>query len=132
MIAPVLVAEIKRLLANSSLSQRKIAQKVGVSRGTVSGIANGSRPDYEAIRREREQEEALAPTGPLMRCPSCGGMVYAPCRLCHIRALLANRRQKGPHLHQRRLNWVNAPRAAFYPNDSARAAEKRPGTVTSA
>jgi hypothetical protein len=94
MIAPALIAEIKRLLTIGKSSQRKIATQMSVSRGTVSGIANGTRPDYEARRREREQEESLLPTGPLERCPGCGGMAYMPCQLCHIRQIKADRQRR--------------------------------------
>jgi transcriptional regulator with XRE-family HTH domain len=88
MLAPSMVGEIRRLLADDKLSQRKIARRTGVSRGTVAAIAAGRRPDYERLRAAR-QEDALEPTGPLMRCPQCGGKVYLPCRLCHARKLAA-------------------------------------------
>ena len=47
MIAPSIVNEIKRLLAEGKHSQRGIARMIGVSRGTVGAIARGTRPDYE-------------------------------------------------------------------------------------
>jgi hypothetical protein len=100
MIAPALVAEIKRLLTTGRLSRRKISKQLSVSRGTVSSIANGTRPDYEARRREREQEENLLPTGPLERCPGCGGMAYMPCQLCHVRQIKADRLQRKRFVRQ--------------------------------
>ena len=57
MIAPAKVMETERLLAVGKLSQRKIAALVGVSRATVSAIAAGTRPDYEARRLARLDEE---------------------------------------------------------------------------
>ena len=86
MIAPKIVTEIRRLLAEESLSQRRIAQLVGVSRGTVGAIASGRRPDYEALH-EPWEDELDEPAGPPERCPSCGGMVYMPCRLCRTQKM---------------------------------------------
>ena len=88
MLAPPLVAEIRRLVATQHLSQRQIAQVVGVSRGTVATIAAGKRPDYEALRSARQSDSAAA-SGPPERCPDCGGMVYAPCRVCRTREIMA-------------------------------------------
>ena len=85
MIASPVVAEIKRLLSDRELSQRKIALRMGVSRGTVGSIASGKRPDYEARRRTRK-DSFIAPTGPPVRCPGCGGMARMPCLACHVRA----------------------------------------------
>ena len=53
MIGEDTVAEIRRLLADGSLSQRKIAGLTHVSRGTVSAIASGRRPQYDAADRRR-------------------------------------------------------------------------------
>ena len=86
MIAQAKINEIERLLAAGELSQRKIAKMVGISRSVVGAIAAGTRPDYEALRRERE-ESFPEPLGPLGRCGGCGGMVYTPCRLCRIRLI---------------------------------------------
>jgi DNA-binding XRE family transcriptional regulator len=84
MIAAALVQEIRRLLAEGRLSQRQIARQLNVSRGTVGAIATGKRRE---VQRSAEQgkEDPLAPSGPPQRCPQCGGMVYLPCRLCHVR-----------------------------------------------
>ncbi len=91
MIAPDLIAEIQRLLAEGKLSQRKIAKLTGVSRGTVGAVANGKRQ-----LREREVncwEAGLEPQpGPPQHCPGCGGLVYLPCRLCRTREFLASHR----------------------------------------
>ena len=88
MIAPSVVQEVKRLLAEGNLSQRKIARMTGISRGTVGAIAGGKRQDYVALPRAAGDDPAQ-PTGPPQRCPGCGGMVYMPCRLCQARALKA-------------------------------------------
>jgi transcriptional regulator with XRE-family HTH domain len=90
MIAQALVNDVRRLLAEGHLSQRKIARVLGVSRGTVGAIATGRRPDFGRLHGATEEEE-FAPTGPPARCPGCGGMVYMPCRLCRARARRATR-----------------------------------------
>jgi hypothetical protein len=82
------VREVERLLAEGRLSQRKIAHVLGISRGVVSLIARGLRPDYEA--RQRDRDESAQQQGPIERCPGCGGRVYTPCRLCHVRKLQVN------------------------------------------
>jgi transcriptional regulator with XRE-family HTH domain len=84
MIAQTIVTEVRRLLADETLSQRKIARLMGVSRGTVGTIAAGKRPDYEMLRPAQEDDRD-EPAGPPERCPGCGGMVYLPCRLCRVR-----------------------------------------------
>lgn len=86
MISSHVVAEVRRLLEEGRLSQRKIAQWTGVSRGTVHAIARGRRPDCEA-RRCRRTDAVTPPSGPPRRCPGCGGMVQMPCLLCQLRAI---------------------------------------------
>jgi len=88
MIAPALVMEVRRLLGERKLSQRAIAKATGVSRGTVSAIASGKRPDYRPAIRDNELHFD-DPIGPPEKCPTCGGMVYMPCRLCQIRHHIA-------------------------------------------
>ncbi|MGA2031687.1 MAG: hypothetical protein ABSG68_05485 [Thermoguttaceae bacterium] len=84
MIPLALVNEVRRLLA-LKFSQREIVRLVGVSRGTIAGIASGTRPDYSL--RQAGEPDPLQPTAPPERCPTCGGMVYMPCRLCQVRSL---------------------------------------------
>ena len=96
MIAPAIVIEVRRLLAETKLSQRKIARVAGVSRGTVGTIASGRRPDYESL--PRDEDEIDEPAGPPARCGGCGGMVYMPCRLCRVQQ--AAPRQRRPAMRQ--------------------------------
>ncbi len=93
MIAFAVVDEIERLLGEGNLSQRKIAVRLGVSRGTVNAIAQGKRPDYRTRRRERD-DDFIAPCGPVARCPTCGAKVAMPCLACRVRALRASRRPR--------------------------------------
>jgi hypothetical protein len=97
MITPLVVREVKRLLAEGSYSQRKIARMTGVSRTTVRVIASGKRRDRDTPAREPRMG-LDKPTGPPRRCPGCGGLVYMPCRLCHVRELIAESRvaPRGP------------------------------------
>ena len=102
MIAECKVQEIERLLCEHRFSQRQIARRTGVSRATIAAIADGTRPDYEARRRlhqlRRAEEES---TGPVERCPGCGGMTQMPCRLCRMRRLRAEREEAARRERQR-------------------------------
>ena len=89
MIADAVVSEIRNLLVTGELSQRKIAQRLGVSRGTVSAIARGKRPDYAA--RRRNTDGFIPPSGLPKRCPGCGAMVQMPCQVCHLREIRQRR-----------------------------------------
>jgi hypothetical protein len=95
MLAPYLIAEVRRLLAEGKLSRRRIARSVGVSRGAVQDIALRKRPGYDL---PAESAEDIEPAAPPVRCPGCGGMVYLPCRLCEARCAAQRRR-----LHPQRL-----------------------------
>ncbi len=84
MIAASVVWAIQELLNEGKLSQRKIARRLGVSRGTVSGIARGKRrrpPMLPGPPKEWFFDSSAQP----IRCPGCGGMVRMPCLLCHVR-----------------------------------------------
>jgi transcriptional regulator with XRE-family HTH domain len=122
-LAPCLIEEVRRLLAEGKLSQRKIARATGVSRGVVDAIAAGKRPDYEGQRPRFD--EACEPAGPPARCPECGGKVYLPCRLCEARRAAASSPPRPPRTskngplvldlkeeHRRRYEQVRARRIA--------------------
>lgn len=83
------VTEIKQLLDARQLSQRAIAQKLGVSRGTVHAIASGRRGVHG---RESPGACVQTPLAPPVRCPGCGKRVYLPCVYC--RAVDYARRQR--------------------------------------
>ena len=89
MITTTIVDEIRRLLREGRLSQRRIASKIGVSRGTVNAIALGRRGSGH-VRRQPEAEGFSPPSGLPVRCPGCGAKVQMPCLLCYIR-----RRRRG-------------------------------------
>jgi hypothetical protein len=102
MITISVVKEIELLLAKGKYSHRRIALLLKVSRGTVSAIAKGERPDYESFHQKR-REELEEPGGPLQRCPGCGGMVYLPCRLCRMRRTKASAKRRSKFLFSLRL-----------------------------
>ena len=87
MLAESLVDQVFRLLTEGRMSQRKIALRTGVSRGIVCAIARGTRP--LDLRPKCADDDPDRPLGPPARCRGCGGMVYMPCRLCRVRAILA-------------------------------------------
>jgi hypothetical protein len=84
MITPAVVDEIRRMLREGRISQRGIARRAGVSRGTVNAIAQGKR-SCSRVRQPRDDEGFVPPTGVPVRCPGCGGRVQMPCLLCYIR-----------------------------------------------
>jgi hypothetical protein len=86
MIAPERIAEIRRLLSEGAHSQRAIARLTGISRGTVTAVANGRRPDY--VPRPKADATSPLRRGPCRRCRRCGALVYMPCRACAIRTRL--------------------------------------------
>lgn len=83
MIATTIVEEIQRMLHEGRLSQRKIASRMGVSRGTVNAIALGKRRKQLADKPRRDRG-FTPPSGPPRRCPGCGAKVQMPCLRCYI------------------------------------------------
>ncbi len=111
MIQHSIVQEVKRLLAEGNLSQRKIAKRIGLSRATVGAIASGKRPDYK--QRPPSEDDLFQPTGPSRRCSGCGGVVYLPCRLCYVRDIKRREEQQARRrtlLSQGRFEEINRPR----------------------
>jgi hypothetical protein len=99
-IAAGVVGEIRSLLAEGGLSQRKIAQRMGVNRGTVNAIARGKRPEYPSAR-QAPNGDSTPPSGRPVRCLGCGGLCQMPCLVCHLRAIKQRRRLEGPSSAQR-------------------------------
>jgi len=77
------VLEVDRLVHEGMLSQRQIARRIGVSRGTVAAIASGDRGLYgkESIKARGTSTRLSGPA----RCPECGYRVFMPCRICSAR-----------------------------------------------
>lgn len=83
MLSSNVIAEIERLLSEDNLSQRAIARKLGVSRGTVVAVADGRRRSLEPDCPATPAADDLR----IVRCPTCGGRVYEPCQLCRVRRI---------------------------------------------
>lgn len=79
MVPQAKIDEVRRLLAEGK-KHREVARLADVSRGTVAGVASGKRRDYCNLPHVGEEA-----TGPIVRCPGCGGRIFAPCILCRIR-----------------------------------------------
>jgi len=122
------VQDIRQLLAQGGLSYRAIAQQTGVSRATVRAVDRGERSD-DAPPRPVPQH-SLRPLAPPKRCPTCGGLVYPPCRLCATRRLAGKRKNPEPRQpappgdplaldlhtdHRRRYQRIRALRQAQNP-----------------
>jgi hypothetical protein len=124
MIALTKYHETERLLALGTHSQRKIAMMVGISRATVGAIAAGKY--HDRLERERARAQEYRPSGPLARCPGCGGMVLMPCLVCRVRsmkqqeqAVLRVRRRRAREHALRRL--LDAVRKANWARDAREA-----------
>lgn len=89
MLPIAVVEEIARLVGEGNLSQRKIAARLGVSRGVVSEIASGRRGMHG--REPELSTSAVNPQGPAVRCAGCGYRVYLPCQICKARRLALSR-----------------------------------------
>ena len=88
MISDKDLAKIEGFLRESNLSQRAIARLTGINRNTVNRIAQGKRPNFQTLQKDRKrklQNEVQYRRGKPRRCKECGGMVCMPCHLCAIR-----------------------------------------------
>ncbi len=87
MLPIAVVNEIAALVQAGDLSNRKIAARLGVSRGVVNAIANGKRQPYGQDPLEDAPLDSLPPS----RCPTCGYRVYMPCLVCRAREHLRSK-----------------------------------------
>ena len=86
MIAPHIVHAIRELLHEGQMSQRGIAKRLGVSRGTVNAIARGKRRE-RPLQSRMSTVEGFGIASEPVRCPGCGGLVHMPCLLCYVRSI---------------------------------------------
>lgn len=82
------VERIKQLHAEG-YAQRTISFHLHVARGTVANVIHG-RPVRQPAQLSVEDPPPFS--GPLERCPGCGGMVQMPCLLCRVKAYMATRK----------------------------------------
>ncbi len=87
MLHPQRIQAVERLLRAGKMSQRGIAAKLGISRGTVAKIAARLMQTPQT-----PQNDPSDPAPPLSRCPGCGALVEMPCRACWVRRLQAEGR----------------------------------------
>ncbi len=73
------VQAIEALLAEDALSQRAIAKRLQVGRGVVAGIANGTRPDYHALRQAKVPPPPAAATHRALPRVRRDGSTPLPC-----------------------------------------------------
>ncbi|MCC6491954.1 MAG: hypothetical protein IT424_02915 [Pirellulales bacterium] len=90
MLPQAIVMEVQRLLQEQQLSHRAIANKLGISRGTVGNIAHGRR-GLNGRQPAQGTAIGLEPGAIPRRCRGCGGLVYEPCLLCRARAYRSRR-----------------------------------------
>jgi hypothetical protein len=95
MLAKSLVDQIDHLLREGGLSQRAIARRLGVARGTIAAIASGRR-GLHGRESETNDADTLAPLAPAERCRRCGHRVYLPCLVCRNRDYRARHRAGSP------------------------------------
>lgn len=88
MLSQQVIEEARQLLAEGTMSQRQIAERLHISRGTVNSLALGRRGS-QGCEMATAQPIQVSPS----RCPGCGGWVYMPCVLCRTRRFIAERRQ---------------------------------------
>jgi transcriptional regulator with XRE-family HTH domain len=69
-----------RSLSREGLSQREIARRVRMSRGSVNAILTGKR-----VIKKPKAEGFRPPSGDIVRCLICGAKSPAPCMACAIR-----------------------------------------------
>lgn len=100
----------RQLLSEGKLSRREIADKLGISRGSVNSIFNGTLTTHD--ERPRVADGDPLETGPIERCATCGGRVYMPCRLCAVRSWKIESADAKPRSPQRGSDakaWNTSP-----------------------
>ena len=83
MIKNDIIRKILHLVKQGKMSQRQIAKRLGVSRGTVQAVAQGRRSEHipAAIA---SAVTWIVPSGKPKRCPDCGSCVKMPCLACQL------------------------------------------------
>ncbi len=136
-IATEIIAEIKRLLRETSLSCRKIALTTGVSRATVSRVKAGK----HRVRARRQTSPVARPhivprmpaavgpalEGPVYRCPRCGvnAIILVDAGICWACCLRKNNRKATkPTDDSVKTNLTGSRQWAMYRKMQARAKKR--------
>ena len=85
MITNDIIRKIMHLIKQGKMSQREIAKRFGVSRGTVQAVAHGRRSEYIPTSM-KVAATWVVPSGKPKRCPDCGSWVKMPCLACQLLA----------------------------------------------
>lgn len=85
MISADLRQQIAEALRRGTESQRQIARRLGVGRGTVSAIALGRATAKSKPRLSSRESFCPDTSRPSRRCAVCGARVYPPCHACATR-----------------------------------------------
>lgn len=123
MHSPEVIQAAQELWNEGKLSRRAIAKKLGISRGSMSSIARGDLKPHPPREPRQADDTSALDTGPIERCPTCGGRVYAPCRLCAVRDWKAKAQTDRRQAADRRAEveaWKLNPAATPQPDEDRR------------
>jgi predicted XRE-type DNA-binding protein len=81
MLENATIRKILHLIEQKTMSQRQIAKRLGVSRGTVQAVAHGKRTEHTPAVKVATW---VAPTGKPKRCRICGSYAKTPCLACQL------------------------------------------------
>jgi DNA-binding XRE family transcriptional regulator len=84
MLTEKLLEGIRGMLVDGNLSQRAIAERLGVTRAAVQAVARGRYRLYVPLKRS-SSGDFQPPRGSPVRCPNCGVKVKMPCLACYLR-----------------------------------------------
>jgi len=77
------IRKILLLVKQGKMSQRQIAKRLGVSRGTVQAVAYGRRSEHVPAAM-KTVATWVVPSGKPRRCYKCGSWVKMPCLACQL------------------------------------------------
>ena len=83
MIKNDIIRKILYLVKQEKMSQRQIAKRLGVSRGTVQAVAHGRRSEHISSAM-KAVATWIVPSGKPKRCHKCGSWVKIPCLACQL------------------------------------------------
>ena len=92
LLTEAIAEDVRRLSRTESLSGRRIARKLGISRWAVQAILHDQwKPYIPKSSIPHSDGPIVEPHGPFRRCVGCGGLVMMPCLACQLRSLSCRR-----------------------------------------